>query len=261
MYARLRDWMFRNSIPIMSLILFGVWSFGYLFIGHMVDPSKGVSLATSADNDIPYVKLALYPYLALYALFLMPFFLVKDKEFFRVFTWSYITVMVFSYLIFWNFPVTLHHQPNTVTDLTTWGLSILYSADPPVNCFPSMHAAMAMMAALTILEISAPKGIFAMAATLGIGISALLLKQHYIADILGGFGLAAITYYIYFKQRILETLSRDLRRGYAAVDQYIDEAIEKRLESIIDRRVEARLKDLLARRKINGPNDDAPPSA
>ncbi len=256
----LREWANRNSIPIMAVFLFGVWAFGYFAIGHQVDPSRGVSLGTPADSDIPYVKLALFPYLALYALFLMPFFLVRDKEFFRVFTWAYVTVMVFCYLIFWNFPVTLHHPSIEVTDLTTWGLSILYSADPPVNCFPSMHAAMAMMAALTILEISLPKGIFAMAATLGIGAAALLIKQHYIADILGGFGISAITYYVYFKQRIHETLTRDLRRGYAAVDQYIDVAIEKRLEAIIDRRVEAKLRELAARPPEVKPPDEPPTS-
>ncbi|HPQ70334.1 MAG TPA: phosphatase PAP2 family protein [bacterium] len=240
-----RTWAARNSQPIMAVIMFGVWAFGYFYIGSMVDPADGVSLATKADEKIPFVQIFIFPYLALYSLFLMPFFLVRDKEFFRVFAWSYITVMMFCYLIFWNFPVTFQHPQIEVVDFKSWALSVLYGADPPVNCFPSMHAAMAMTAALTIYAINRLKGVFALFITFMIGISALLIKQHYIADILGGFGIAAITYYAYFKQRIHETLTRDLIRGYEAVDQYIDEMLEKRLETVINRRVDIRLREIL----------------
>lgn len=245
----LRDWSVKNSQPIMTVIMFGVWSFGYFIIGSVVDPADGISLATTADDKIPFVPIFIFPYLALYSLFLMPFFLVRDKEFFRVFAWSYITVMVFCYLIFWNFPVTLYHPEVEVVDFTTWSLSVLFGADPPVNCFPSMHAAMALMAALTIYEINRVKGVFAFFVTFMIGISTLLIKQHYIADILGGFGITAITYYIYFKQRIHETLTRDLIRGYEAVDQYIEDVLEKRLETLINRRVDLRLKEFFGNRK------------
>jgi len=116
----IRDWARHNTIPIMSVILFAVWSFGYFFVGVNIDPAKGVSLVTPADYDIPFIKYYIYPYLALYPLFLMPFFLVRDKNFFRVFAWSYITVMIFSYLIFWTFPVTYYHPHIEVTDFATW---------------------------------------------------------------------------------------------------------------------------------------------
>lgn len=243
---KLRKWVSDNSIPIMSVVLFGVWSFGYFFIGQNIDPEQGISLATPADERIPYVGLFIYPYLALYPLFLMPFFLVRDREFFRVFAWSYITVMVFCYLIFWNFPVTMYHPQIEVTDFTTWALSVLYGADPPVNCFPSMHAAMALMAALTIYAIDRVQGAFALFVTFMIGIAALLIKQHYIADILGGFAISAIIYYIYFKQRIHETLARDFKRRYAAIDHYVEEILEKRLDAIIDYRVEERIKKIMS---------------
>jgi len=261
-----REWARHNTIPIMAVVLFGVWAFGYFFIGASVDPADGVSLSTPTDEKIPFSKLFIFPYLALYPLFLMPFFLVKDNEFFLVFAGSYITVMVFCYLLFWNFPVTLHHPQIEVTDFSTWALSVLYNNDPPVNCFPSMHAAMAMMAALTIFEINRIKGFFALFVTFGIGASALLIKQHYLADILAGFGVAAITYYIYFKQRIVEVLRRDWRRVPIAVERYVDEILEKRLESIIDRRVEIKLKSLLSNRKNlkkakkDLEEEDSPPS-
>lgn len=102
------------------------------------------------------------------------------------------------------------------------------------------------MAALTVYEVDRVKGFFALLATFGIGISALLIKQHYIADIVGDFAISVLAYYIYFKQRIIEVLRRDLRRLPVVLDHYIDEVLDKRLESLIDKKLEAKIKRLLS---------------
>ena len=253
---KIKDWISNNSIPIMAVVLFGFWALGYFFIGFSSNPAEGFSLSTSTDLRIPFKPIFIFPYLALYPIFLMPFFLVKDKFFFRVFASAYITVMVFCYLIYWNFPVVMSRGKIQGTDLACYALSIVYNNDPLTNCFPSMHAAMAMMASLTLYAINRLYGLLSLLATIFLGISALLIKQHYLADILGGFGIAAIIYYAYFKQRIHETLSRDFKKINVVFEQYVEDFLEKRLESIIDRRVEQKLKEMSAALK----DPSAPPN-
>jgi len=246
---KLREWASNNVEPIMAVVLFGVWSLGYFFIGHLVKAEDAYLLNTVADQKLPFIPIFVFPYVALFPMFLLPFCLVRDREFFRVTAWSYITLMVFCYLIFWNFPVKMERPSFVEHDFTTWVLAAVYNNDVPANCFPSMHAAMSMMAALTIYSVDKIRGFIALLVTVMIGISALLIKQHYIADILAGFGITAIIYYAYFKQRIHEIITRDLARVPQVIDHYIDESLERRLESIIDRKVEEKVRQILDERE------------
>lgn len=47
-------------------------------------------------------------------------------------------------------PVTVPRQSVPVTGYWTFALDILRSIDPPVNCLPSMHVAVATLAGLLI---------------------------------------------------------------------------------------------------------------
>jgi membrane-associated phospholipid phosphatase len=239
--------------PVLALFLFGLWSFGYFVIGRLVGAENAYVLTTVADEALPFVPLFAYPYVALYPAFLLPFFVVRDREFFRICAWSYITVMVFCYLIFWNFPVAIQRPVVEPRDFTSWILYTVYRLDVPANCFPSMHAAMSLMAALTIYSVDRVRGVIVLFITLMIGASALLIKQHYIADILAGFGIAAICYHAYFRQRIHETITRDLMRVPHAIDHYIDEELERRLDAIIERKVEEKLRAWFKKNDVSPP--------
>ena len=241
-----RSWLSRNQEPFWAVALFALWTGGYFLVGSFVDLEHVYSLATIADARIPFTPLAVFPYVALYLIFLLPFFLVRDREFFRVCAMSYITVMVFCYSLFWAFPVMMQRPEVQVTDFATWAVATIFANDVPANCFPSMHAAMSLMAALTIYHIDRRRGILALGVTLMIGISALLVKQHYIADILAGFAVALVSFYAYFKQRIQDSITRDLRKVPQVIEGYLDEVLERRLDPIIDRRVEEKMRTILA---------------
>src|SRR2546422_643919 len=61
-----------------------------------------------------------------------------------------------------------------------WGLRFLYSADPPYNCFPSLHVAHSFVSALTCYRVHRGVGIAAALCASLIGVSTLYTKQHYI---------------------------------------------------------------------------------
>jgi membrane-associated phospholipid phosphatase len=251
-----RQWLARNPEPLWAIVLFGLWTGGYFLVGHFFDPARVYSLQTFADERLPFVPLAVYPYLALYPVFLLPFFLVREREFFRVCAFSYITVMIFCYSIFWAFPVAMLRPEIQAVDFTSWVVATVFAADVPANCFPSMHAAMSLMAALTIFNVDRARGSVVLAVTLAIGLSALLVKQHYIVDILAGWAVALISFYAYFKQRVLDIITRDLKKVPLAIEGYIDEVLEKRFDAIIERKVEEKVRELLGDRP---PRDPTPP--
>ena len=76
---------------------------------------------------------------------------------------------------------------------------MLYDADPPYNCFPSIHVAHAFVSALTCYRVHRELGI---AATLGaslVAVSTLYAKQHYILDVIAGILLASAAYVVFLR--------------------------------------------------------------
>ena len=80
-----------------------------------------------------------------------------------------------------------------------WGLRFLYQADPPYNCFPSLHVAHSFVSALACWRVHRGVGIAATFCAALVGLSTLYTKQHYILDVLAGILLAAIAYVLFLR--------------------------------------------------------------
>ena len=238
-----------SSQILFGIVLFVVWAAGYFAIAHVNYHREVVQLAVSLDRSIPFIPEFSLLYLTLYPMFLLPFFYVKDGEFFRLMAYAYLTLMVICYAVFLMYPVAMP-RPTTWTgpDLSIWILGMIYRNDNARNCFPSMHAAMSMMAALTLLEINRLRGWIALFVTFSLGAAALFIRQHFIVDIFAGFVLAFVVYYIYFKQKIVDVLRTEGLRLEAAFDQIVDGQLEKRLSPILDRLVEEKVAKAIDRR-------------
>jgi hypothetical protein len=141
--------------------------------------------------------------------------------------------------------------------LSVWVLGLIYKYDNARNCFPSMHAAMAMMASLTLMETNRLRGWLTLLVTFGIGAAALFTRQHFIVDIFAGFVVAFVVYYIYFKQRIVDVLRTEGHRLEAVFDQAVDARLEKRLGPLVERLVDEKIAQALARRAA--PTRENPP--
>jgi membrane-associated phospholipid phosphatase len=131
-------------------------------------------------------------YGALYAfLILLPVLVVQQPEMIRRTVWAYITVWSVSYTCFLLYP-TVASRPDTVTgdDFAVWGLRFLYDADPPYNCFPSIHVAHSFVSALACHRVHRTLGRVALLCAALVGISTLFTKQHYVVDVIAGIALA-----------------------------------------------------------------------
>jgi len=196
------DWI------IVAIIMFGIWAGGYFLVGKLSLKREMHTLMLDMDRMIPFDPYFVWLYLTIYPAFLVPFFYIDKKSLVKMVMHSYITVLILSYFVFLLYPVYYPRPQLVETDFSTWALSLVYKGDPQWNCFPSTHCAMALMAALVLLEANVALGIWGIIIALSIGISTLIIKQHYIVDIFAGYGITLLVYYLYFKERVIDILGK-----------------------------------------------------
>lgn len=148
--------------------------------------------ALALDRLLPLAPTWALVYGALYAfLIVLPVFVVQQREMIRRTVWAYITVWSVAYVCFLVYP-TVAPRPATVPGdgFAVWGLRFLYGADPPYNCFPSIHVAHSFVSALACHRVHRRLGLVALSCALLVAISTLLTRQHYVADAIAGIVLA-----------------------------------------------------------------------
>jgi membrane-associated phospholipid phosphatase len=152
----------------------------------------GHSLETSIDRVIPFVPGWIYVYVTLWIFSLAPLLYVRSNTFYRPLFASMAATLTFSYVVFVFFPTKMTMRPSLegAPGFTAWLIRGVYAGDGPYNCFPSTHVALSHLAAWSIGEMDRAAGRVAWILAAAITISALLLKQHYLADVVGGAALA-----------------------------------------------------------------------
>lgn len=164
----------------------------YILIAQRASEATAFAPVTALDRLLPLVPAWALVYGALYAfLILLPVLVVQQVDLIRRTVWAYITVWSVSYVCFLIAP-TIAPRPDTVSGdgFAVWGLQTLYEADPPYNCFPSIHVAHSFVSALACSRVHRTLGIVALAAATLVALSTLLAKQHYVADVVAGAALA-----------------------------------------------------------------------
>lgn len=221
-----------NEQPVLALVMFGIWAAGYFAIAKVTEGGPGYTIPmTEWEQQIPFMPIFVWIYLTIYPLFLLPFLFIRNKEFFRLFSTAYITLMCICYMIYLFYPVSFFHRPPLLVDnFTTFALGCVYSADNTWNCFPSMHVAMSLLASLTILEVHRIRGILAILLTVLIAASTVLIKQHYILDVLASMVLTSLIYFIFFRKRILDTLFEYFQKSEETLEKWISRKIDQRVK-------------------------------
>jgi membrane-associated phospholipid phosphatase len=153
------------------------------------------------DRLLPLAPAWAIVYGALYAfLIVLPVLIVQQQELIRRTVWAYLTVWVVSYFVFLLYP-TVAPRPDRAMEegFAAWGLQILYDADPPYNCFPSLHVAHSLVSALTCYRVHRSLGIAALSCASLVATSTLFTKQHYVADVFSGTILALAAYVVFLR--------------------------------------------------------------
>jgi membrane-associated phospholipid phosphatase len=168
----------------------------YLFIANRAEVGTVHYPELPWDRALPLQPIWALIYGALYMfLIVLPVIVVREEAHIRRTFWAYLAVWITAYVCFLVYPTVAPRPPEVVGDgFAVWGLRFLYDADPPYNCFPSLHVAHSFVSALTCYRLHRRLGHGALVCASLVAISTLFTKQHYIADVVGGIVLAFIAY-------------------------------------------------------------------
>ncbi len=181
-----------------ALLIVGVSVIYLLYwpINRITADAAGYDMATAIDRATPLVPGWLYVYALLFVTGYVPILVVRDRALFRRIGAAVVGLEVCSFATFLLFPVrmTLRPEPPPVDSLATWGLNFAYWADEPVNCFPSLHVAAAALAALACWKADRLVALVGLILLVAVSASTMLVKQHYLADVVSATLLVAFWY-------------------------------------------------------------------
>ncbi len=176
------------------------------------------------DGLVPFVPETVWLYLPGYwACFLVTIWAVRDARQFRAGLTGLATLTVLAVPFFLEWPVAAPRPPVPLDP--TWSAALvrwLYTTDPAGNTFPSLHVANATFCAVLTTASSRRWGAAVWALALGVAVSVLTLKQHWLVDVPAGWALATVGAAAWRAQLAAPALLQALparSRGRAAQDE------------------------------------------
>jgi membrane-associated phospholipid phosphatase len=160
-------------------------------------------LPTPVDELVSFFPASIFVYFWLYPQVVTPLVLVTDRRVLLRGAFAYGCLVAFAVPFWLMWPVTVPRESVPVVDLTSWGVALLRSLDPPTNCFPSMHVAGSFLAALLARRHSRLLGSLLTLSAVAVWWSTMALEQHWFVDGLVGLVLAVVVNHLVFAWRPL----------------------------------------------------------
>ncbi len=189
-----RDRLAKNALFFSVLVYY----LGGYFILNEVTGLRSVTY----HLDFPFeARLPLYP--ALIFAYIMEFFfmalaylMVDDLVFFKKIVLAVVLCVSLHFLIFSVFPVEYRLRPDVDPD-RGWAyalVSFYYWLDKPYNCFPSLHVSNVFLISFILQKYRPGMGWLLHPLAALVAVSVVLVKQHYIADVVAGFFVGWFVY-------------------------------------------------------------------
>lgn len=160
-----------------------------------------LNLHTLLDSAIPVVPVFVIPYDSLqpYIYATLILFLLFRTKYFQSACLAMITVWFISYGFYYFLQSEVFRPILTGTDTFSKMVMNVYAGDNQFNDFPSLHTSLSTILAIHWVKVNKPLGIVLSIWTALIVASTLLIKQHYIADLIFGLALAFGFAWLYIK--------------------------------------------------------------
>lgn len=198
-----RDRARRSDLRWTALAIgaFLLWSQSYSLVAWLVRDRPLHFFPATLESALPFWPPATLVYLTVYWFVLLPPLLLRDPFPRRRVAAAYALTLLPCLFAFLVFPVGMA-RPAVDPDasILDWALWIVYRTDPPRNCFPSSHCAMAMIAGLLSFEVDRRLGRLGVLYACLIGVSTLLTRQHYVVDVLAGFAVAGTAWWVVLRR-------------------------------------------------------------
>jgi len=181
------------------LFMIGYFTAGYLAINWLSQTRYDFfDVSFGFESSIPFVPAFIFGYLLVYLSVALIYFIVDDMEDWRRGVIAFITSTTLAYVFFLAFPVKMEARPeiwqlsgNSISAAVT---RFYYYIDAPYNLFPSLHVTYPTLATLVAWRNHKTMRWVFMAMAVVVAISVVLVKQHYIADVVAGFANGAVCF-------------------------------------------------------------------
>ncbi|WP_455056990.1 phosphatase PAP2 family protein [Jutongia sp.] len=149
------------------------------------------SLETPLDTALPFLAPFVLFYVLAFVQWGLNYLLIArdSKELCYRFAFGNIIAKIICLFFFLLLPTTLARPEVTGTDLCSRLVRLIYTSDPPVNLFPSIHCLESwccIRASFLLKKSNRSYRIATIIMSLGVFASTLFIKQHVIADVFGG---------------------------------------------------------------------------
>ena len=202
------------TLKTLGLILMvSFYTVGYLGINRLNDyRNHYYDVSLWFEKDIPFVPSMIIGYSLVFVLVALLFLLIDNMPDYWDMCIRFFNMTLLCFIIFLIFPVRMDLRPE-VTMANNWITELVcfyFWLDHPYNLFPSMHLSASFFAAFYCMRKGRIIGWLAMIMAVIVGVSVVLLKQHYIMDIVAGFTVAWFSSFFSlkkFKSRLLGDVS------------------------------------------------------
>lgn len=180
------------TIALVSL----VWLIFYFFFNRLkIDPRRRRDFGLPFDKKIPFVPIFAWVYFSIAIFVLHPFLILSDaRQFYWMLSCFMLNTIIFS-LIHYIIPSKVERMEHTNTGgiagkmLRQWQKTC-----QPYGNFPSMHTGFSVPVVIAnFMALGAIGGSITLVWAALIALSTLLLKQHYILDMLAALALGMLT--------------------------------------------------------------------
>ena len=184
----------------LSFLIFLTYSL-YIPLTNYTRSLVPVDVSMRVDELIPLDPQWIVVYAMIYFIAVIPLFVVWDPRLFRRVFLAFLTLEIISFMLFILVPVHMNLRPPisevTGDDFFSWATRLCYVVDHPTCCFPSLHVGVSVLAALCCWKVDRVVGRYTLLIAGLISLSTLMIKQHFLADVLLGGVLAMVCYRVF----------------------------------------------------------------
>ena len=185
----------KNRKLILTLLLVLYFFFGYMPIDAFNSHRTSFhTLGFPFEARIPFLAPFIFGYSLVYGSAILIYWAVPNWEVFKKLAWGYFWVTTIHYIIFLLFPVKMIWRPEIIqpTNFAEWTARFIFSLDKPYNLFPSLHVAYPTLVTVIAWRWIPKMKFWFLAMAIITAISVVLVKQHYILDVVGGAATAIL---------------------------------------------------------------------
>ncbi|MBS1960215.1 MAG: phosphatase PAP2 family protein [Bdellovibrionales bacterium] len=201
----------RYNKIIAGAVMYGISYFCYYLTNHNVIFDPVTLPHTWVDSHTPFIPYTVLIYISEYFYFAAVYLTLRDYDNINRYLYSFFLLQVVSCAFFLAYPTIYPRdafaptvqalEPQWLRSIWLW----LWKQDAPTNCLPSLHVSSVYLSAL-VFRTDGPNGrtaafrFYFTWSTL-IALTTLTTKQHYLVDIVSGFGLALLFYWWFHRKQ------------------------------------------------------------